>query len=96
MQSYHFIEDVPLVHMNCNQSFELCPLDRRQFKGGLVNQLIEEIQKTLVRPAHDLLIKPGILESIGCISGPDQLYSKKTDLATCEFSKSYFVTLNII
>ena len=69
------------MHVNCDQSFILSPLILTEVSCGLRDEEVEDVKKSVICLAHDLFVLPAAQQSIFCISCPNQLNSKNTDLA---------------
>ena len=63
------------MDMNGDKRFKLHSLNFGKIMCGLVNQLIQYVQKSLICGWHNLFINSGISESLLCIFSPDHLYS---------------------
>ena len=74
------LEDIPLVHVDCDQSLVLLPLHLLQVLGGLTDEQVEHVQELGVGVAHDLLVHPAAAQRVLSVPRPHHLDSQNADL----------------
>ena len=68
--------------MNSDERLKLSPLHLGQIFDGDVNQGVEKEQEVLIGLFHDVAVSTSIVQCLLCITSPDHLYTKKTNLKT--------------
>lgn len=64
------------MHMDGDECLKLDALKLAQVLGGLIDERVEQIQKSLVGGWHHLFIVASIGESLLSITRPHHLYAK--------------------
>ena len=89
-RAYQFVENVFLMHMNCNQSLILDALDFGQIGGRDGNQRVKNVQKVLIGVLHELFVVFGVVQRFFGLFGPNHLNTKQPNL---QVSKELFIRI---
>lgn len=76
----HVIEDVFLVYVNRNESFELGALNLGEFSSRDVNETIEHLQELSIGLLHNLLVSRCTTYCCLCIPRPYHLDGQQAHL----------------
>ena len=74
------MEDVSLVEMDSDESLKLPPLDLGEVLCCHVDEGIENVKEDLISGAHDFLVGASVCKGDLCISGPNELNTKDSNL----------------
>ncbi len=79
-QVYQVMENISLMKMNCDMSFKLSSRYFCQVSSCDIDESIKHLQKHFVSTGHNLLVCSSTVEGNLCISSPDKLNTKDSNL----------------
>ena len=79
-KTHQIVEYIPLMYVNCDERFELCPFHLGQIFRRLLDENVEHVEEELIGLRHDPAILSGILQRVLGISRPHHLDAQQTNL----------------